>query len=392
MKKFFVLAASALIVISLVLAGCGPSTTPTTAPTTVPTTAPTTSSPVPTTSTPATTPVSTSGPGSPTTIKLTFASEKGPNHTDMTQNFPGFFKMVEEATNGKYVFDIEYFPINTLLAPADIYDGIKTGVVDAGQSSTAYTASRFPLLLTYSQPGIAPPKSASAATKAVMDLFAKYNPKEFADTHVLYFYPTGPGWMHANEAITTVDQMKGKKIRVSGVGVEAVKLIGGDPIAMPMGEVYESAQKGLIEVLVSPAETLEGWKHAELFNYSTFVPYIYASDIFFVTMNQNKWNSLPDDLKAAFNSVALKAALRAGSMWDYIHESGKNFAKAQPGGHEFLELSEAEEAKLLELLKPIKDKYTTLLNGQGLPGEQIIADAQQIMDEANKQEYETWKP
>lgn len=366
-----------LIITVLILAGCGTQTT----------TPPKTSasaSPVAT--------QTTSKPGTPITIKLTFASEKGPTHTDMTKNFPGFFKMVEEATGGKYAFDIQYYPVNTLLAGADIYDGIVKGVVDAGQSSTAYTPKRFPLLLTLSQPGIAPPKSASAAANAVMQLYKKYNPKEFSDTHVLYFYPTGPGWMHAKSPITTVDQMKGKKIRVSGVGVEAIKLIGGDPVAMPMGDVYEAAQKGIIEILVSPAETLEGWKHAELFDYSTFVPYIYASDIFFVTMNLNKWNSLPDDLKAAFESVSVHAAMRAGAMWDYIHEHAKEYAKSQPGGHQFLTLSDAEAAKLVELIKPIRDQYLAFLKEQGLPGEEIISETQRIVNECNQQQYAPWQP
>ena len=374
MRKIIFPAVTIILFACLLLTGCGEDTT------TSQTTATTSNAPTTATS------------EEPTVIKISFASEKPPTHFDMTDNFPGFFEMVEEATNGKYQLDIEYFPVDTLVAPEDVYDGVVSGIVDAGQSSTAYTSQRFPLLLTLSQPGIAPPKSAQAMAKAAMELYNEYEPEEFSDTHILYFYPTGPGWMHSNFPIESIDQMEGLKIRVSGVGVRAIELIGGDPIAMPMGDVYESAQKGLIDVLVSPAETLEGWKHAELFEYSTFVPYIYSSDIFFVTMNLDKWNSLPADLQDAFNSVATDAAVRAGAMWQYQHTHAMEYAKAQAGGHQDLTLSEEEANKLIEILKPIRDEYVAFLNEKGLPGEEIATEATRIVGEANALEYAPWQP
>ncbi len=186
----------------------------------------------------------------------------------------------------------------------DIYDGVVNGIVDCGQSSMGYTPRRFPVMQAMMQPGVAPPKDTNAMTAAGMALYEKYLPKELAETHFFYVYACGPGWLHMNKPVETVDQLKGLRIRCTGTSTEAVKLIGADPIAMPMADVYEAAQKGTIDALVSPAETLEGWKHNELFSHSTFMPQIYASDFMWVVMNLDKWNSLPDDLKAAFDSVS----------------------------------------------------------------------------------------
>ena len=173
---------------------------------------------------------------------------------------------------------------------------------------------------TMMQPGVAQPKNTAALVAAGMELYKKYQPKEFNGTHILYIYACGPGYFHYDKPITSVDQLKGMKIRCSGTSTAAVKLTGADPIAMPMADVFEAAQKGTIDALLSPAETLEGWKHNELFDYSTFMPELYASDFFWVAMNQAKWDALPDDLKAAFESVADSWALTAGAMWDYAHE------------------------------------------------------------------------
>jgi len=323
-------------------------------------------------------------------IKLKFACEKPPTHVDMTDNFPGFFKLVEQATNGKYKFDIEWFPVNTILAPADVYDGIVNGIVDAGQSSMAYTPKRFPVILTLGQPGIAPPNNTSAMAKAANELYAKYQPKELADTHLLYLYASGPGWLHSKKEVTTMDQIKGMRIRVSGIGTEGVKLVGGDPIAMPMADVFEAAQKGTIDALISPAEALEGWKHAELFDFSVFSPFLYASDIFFVTMNKQFFESLPADLQEAIDSVSMEAGLLAGAIWDYAHDHGMEYAEGM--GHKKSEWSEAEKAKLLEALKPVRVNYVKTLNDLGLPGEEIVTTAVALVEEANKGQYETWAP
>jgi len=296
--------------------------------------------------------------------------------------------MVEQATNGKYKFEIEWFPVNTLSAPADNYDAVKSGIADCGQSSMGYNPQSFPVMQTAMQPGISPPENTSAMAWAGQTLYDKYQPEEFAGTHVLFIYACGPGWLHADYPIETVDQLKGLRIRCSGTSVGAIGLVGADPISMPMADVYEAAQKGTIDALLSPAETLEGWKHNELFGHSTLMNQLYASDFFWVAMNLDKWNSLPDDLKAAFDQVAMDAAIKAGAMWDYAHEHAIEISE----GHEIHYLPEAEQAKLTEIIKPIEVEHQATLDGLGLPGQEIIADVKAIMAEANEREYEKWEP
>jgi TRAP-type C4-dicarboxylate transport system substrate-binding protein len=225
---------------------------------------------------------------------------------------------------------------------------------------------------------------------AGMELYNKYQPKELADTHVLFIYACGPGYLHADFPLETAAQLDGLRIRCSGTSTRAIELVGADPIAMPMADVYEAAQKGTIDALVSPAETLEGWKHNELFDYSTLFNQIYASDFFWVAMNLDKWNSLPDDLKAAFESVAAAGATQAGAIWDYAHEHA--IEVSGPLGHKIAVLPDAEKAKVTEMIKPIRDEYLAYLNEAGLPGDQIIADCVSMMEKANAVEYEKWTP
>lgn len=388
MKKLILLALCCLVAAGLFVVGCGDDgatdATQTTAAPTETTAAPETE----TTAAPET--ESTEGSTEAEVIKLTFASEKPPTHLDSVHMFPGFFEAVEEYTNGKYKFEIEWFPVNTILAPADVWDGLANGIVTSGESSMGYNPRAFPVIQTMMQPGISPPKDTRAMNYAGTKLLEKYQPEELSANHLFFLYACGPGWLHADYPIETVDQLKGMRIRCSGTAVRAIELVGGDPIAMPMADVYEAAQKGTIDALVSPAETLEGWKHNELFDYSTFMNQIYASDFMWVAMNNDTWNSLPDDLKAAFDAVSPEYSLVAGAMWDYGHNHALEVSEAI--GHQTAELPEAEKAKLTELVKPVRDEYKAMLDGLGLPGEQIINDCVEFMEEANAREYETWEP
>jgi TRAP-type C4-dicarboxylate transport system substrate-binding protein len=322
-------------------------------------------------------------------ITLGFVTIWNMNHYTSTDQIPRYFKMVEKATNGKYAIDIKWYPFGTLLGGSEIYDGIIKGIADSGISSFGYTPGRFPVILTLNQAGLAPPANADAAARTVWQFYYKWKPKELEEVKVLYLAATGPGWLHTKKPVRTVADMKGLKIRCTGGGVLGVKAVGGEPIAMPMGDVYPAAQKGVVNALVSPLETLEGWKHYEVFEYSTFVPEFY-SEFFHITMNKAKWNSLPKDLQAAFDAVTMDAVKEAGQIWQYQQQHGMDFAKAK--GHEFFYLPKEEVAKLKKLCEPVEGQYIDMLNGKGLPGKEICESAAEIMEDNNKIKYEPWKP
>jgi len=324
-------------------------------------------------------------------IKIGFNHIFPPTHYAAAEQFPSYFKMVEEATKGKYTLDIEYFPVGTLLGGAEIYDGVVKGICDAGESSFGYTPGRFPVMLTLNQSGVAPPANSNAASDLIWEFYNKYKPEEMSDVKVLYLNATGPGYLHSKTPITTVEQMKGLVIRCTGGGVLGVKAVGGDPISMPMGEVYAAGQKGIIEALVSPPETLDGWKHHELFDYSTFVPFFY-SEFFYTVMNWDKWNSLPKGLQDAFDAVAEDAVKEAGQIWQYQQKVGFDVAKASPGGHEVIYLSDAEVAKLMAAISSVRADYVAELNAKGLPGEELANEAAKIVAKYNKLEYEPYVP
>jgi TRAP-type transport system periplasmic protein len=324
-------------------------------------------------------------------ITLSFASHFGATQFVHTDQYPRYFKMVEKAANGKYVLDIKAYFGESLLKGADIYDGVVKRIADSGVQSTGYIPGRLPVFLTLSQSGIAPVDNCISASLTAWEFVNKYKPKEFDDVKLLLTYGTGPGWVHSNKPIIKAEDLKGMRLRVTGAGALGAKAVGAEPVAMPMPDVYLAAKKGTIDGLVSPAETLKNYKHGEVFKYSTFFPIFYSEFMIFV-MNRSAWNVLPKDLQEAFDAVSAAGVEEAGHFWQHETELAMEYAKKLPGGHEFMVLSAEETAKLKKLVEPVREQYTATLNSKGLPGKEIVDDAQKISEKHNKQTYKPWKP
>ena len=66
-----------------------------------------------------------------------------------------------------------------------------------------------------------------------------------------------------------MEDLKGMKIRGTGTSIKVVEALGATPVAMPQPETYDALQKGVVDGLVSPIETLKGWKFAEVIKSTT---------------------------------------------------------------------------------------------------------------------------
>ncbi len=377
MKKLLILL-SVLVILSLVLTSaisCSSS--------------PSTSKPVaPTTSTSAPSTTQTAAPAAATTFTLKVATFMPATHYVQTQQFANYFKLINDAAKGKYTIKPEYYPVGTLLNPADIHDGVAKRIADVGQMTCEYTPGVFPAITTLLIPGVFYQNNCVDSAHTAWEFQKKFQPKEFDKVKVLYCYGVGPGALHTQKPIKTVADFKGLKIRGAVRGVQAV---GGEPFNVPMGEVVEDVKKGMFEACFAPAETLKGWQFNEIFHYSTFVPGFY-SGVQDIIMNKDTWQSLPEDLRAIIDGVSDNAADLTGRIWEYYQQEGWDYAKAQPGGHETIELSDSELALMKSKYQPVIDKYIEELNSKGLPGQDLVKGAQEIAQKNIKLTFGTWKP
>ena len=110
---------------------------------------------------------------------------------------------------------------------------------------------------------------------------------------------TGPqmgGWF--NKEIKTIEDFKGLKMRIPGLGGEVIKAAGGTVVNLHGGELLTSIQSGAIDALewVGPYNDLAFgiYKAAKYYYYPGWHEPGGVLDCF---INLKKWNSLPKDLK-----------------------------------------------------------------------------------------------
>jgi len=307
-----------------------------------------------------------SGPAYGAPIELTYASFFPATHGHailMTE----WAKEVEKRTNGQV--KITMFMGGTLTPGDQCFDGVAKGISDIGNSVMSYTKGRFPLIEVVDMPlGY---KSGLQATRLINEVYKKFKPKEFDSVQVMYLHAHGPAVFHTKTTpIKKMEDLKGLKIRCSGTSAKVVKALGATPVAMPQPETYESLKKGVVDGLVSPVETMKGFKFAEVVKYTTMNTTSAYSMGFFVVMNKKKWESLPKDVQATIEKINEEWIEKTGKAWDAMEREGEAYSKEK--GLTVIELPKDEDARWVAAVQPIMAEFVQETKAKGLPGDEAL--------------------
>jgi len=299
-------------------------------------------------------------------IKLRYSNFFPPPHKNSILS-GDWAKEIEKRTNGRV--KITYYPGGTLTPAPQTYDSVVKGIADIGQTVLAYCRGRFPLTEVIDLPlGYT---SGYQATKMASAYYQKFRPKEFDDTKIMYIHAHGPGLIQTKKVVKSLDEIKGMRIKSTGLTGKIVAALGGTPTTMPMGETYDALQKGLADGVILPIEVLKGWRFGELLN-CTIKNYGIAYSVGIgVFMNKGKWNSLPKDIQQVFEEVNKEWIEKQGKLWDELDREGEAFVAKKPG-YMFVTATKEQEAAAREKVKPLLDKYVENSEAKGLPGNEVL--------------------
>ncbi|MBN2159750.1 MAG: TRAP transporter substrate-binding protein [Spirochaetes bacterium] len=284
-------------------------------------------------------------------------------------------KEIEDRTDGKIKINI--YPGGTLVKAEETYNGVVKGISDIGMSCFAYTRGRFPIMETVDLPLGYP--DGKVATRAANRFFQKMKPKELDEVKVLYIHAHGPGLLHTVKPVQNLEDLKGMKIRSTGLSSKIVTALGAIPVAMPQPETYEALQKGVVDGTFGPMETLKGWKHAEVIRSTTDCRDIGYTTAMFVVMNKKKWEMLPEDVKKILTDVSEKWIDVHGGAWDDLDDEGRELTGQR--GNSIVKLSAAENERWSKAVEPIISDYIKEIKGKGLPGDIAVGEMKKIIAE-----------
>ena len=229
-----------------------------------------------------------------------------------------FAKAVSEATDGK--FQIQVFAAGEIVPGLQALDAAQNGTVEMTHTSPYYYVGKDP---TFAFGTVVPFGLNSRGQNAwfyhggglslLNEFFAKYN---------VVALPAGNtgtqmgGWFR--KEIKTVDDLKGLKMRIAGLGGTVLQRMGAVPQQIAGGDIYPALEKGTIDA----AEWVGPYDDEKL-GFNKVAPYYYApgwwegNAALHMMINLAKWNELPKNYKAILTSAAAMVNIDMQAKYDH---------------------------------------------------------------------------
>lgn len=252
--------------------------------------------------------------------------------------------------------EIEVYPGGELGAgPLEQYVRVVQGVADIVWGLQGYTSSQFPKTMVSELPGALP--EGMTGYDLIWNAYdAGLLDNEFPGTKPLALWLSEPNvFIMKDRNVRTPADLQGLKIRVSGsAAAAAVESLGATAVQMPAGEIYNSLQTGLIDGVITGSSAIGDFKLDEVANsYTLNAPLGHIS--FYVAMNQAKYDSLPEEQRAAIDSIAGRPLSQSAEEgWNARAAQVIEQISADPDNTVYT-LTDEERAAFEELTHPVTE-------------------------------------
>ncbi len=248
--------------------------------------------------------------------------------TSWPRDFPGLgtganrlAESINQLSNGR--LQIKVYGGNELVPAFEVFDAVKQRTAEMGHSATYYWKGKAPAAQFFA--GIPFGMSAQELHGWIyygggLELWREvYAPHGIVPFLAGSSGPQMGGWF--NREINSVADLKGLKMRIPGLGGEILRRAGGTPTNIPGAELFTALQTGTIDATewVGPYNDLAfGLFRAAKYYY--YPGWHEPGTGLECIINQQAWNTLPEDLQAIVR-VACQAAV-TDTLSDFTYNNG----------------------------------------------------------------------
>ena len=300
----------------------------------------------------------------------------GPGAPAQTQMLEPWAERIEEASDGRV--DIEIYPSMSLGGtPAELIRQARDGVVDLVWTLNGYSPGLFPRTEVFELPNIHT-NDPVATNLAIADMFDEYFAEEHVGVQVLFQHVHAGQAVHmASREVRSPDDLAGTTLRIpTRTGAWVVEALGANPVSMPVPDFPQALSRGVVDGGLIPWEIIPALQLQDLTDYQIELADKgrLGASVFQVSMNLDRWNSLPEDIQQIFLDNSDEDWLReVGQIWRDIDEAG--IAIAVEAGNEHITLSDEESAVFVDAIEPVVARWVDEVGGQGSIDAQAIVDA-----------------
>jgi len=309
-------------------------------------------------------------------------SGKAPAHTKMLEPWA---KQVEKNSNGKVKIDL--YPAMTLGGrPPELIQQARDGVVDIVWTVNGYTPGLFPRTEVMELPTVFK-NDPVAANLALYDMFESDLRQEYTGVEVMFLHVHAGQAIHMRtDAVHSPADLAGKKLRIpTRTGAWVIEALGASPVAMPVPELPPALQKGVVDGALIPWEIIPPLKIQDQTKYQIEGVNMerLGTTTFQVSMNAERWNGLPADIKKAFKDASGRDWWgEVGKIWRATDDFG--IGLAVKSGNTHITLSETETEAFRKAVAPVVDRWIKEVSGKGIDGEALVAKARKLIAQNGK--------
>jgi TRAP-type C4-dicarboxylate transport system substrate-binding protein len=224
--------------------------------------------------------------GETKTVELVMGHPFSAQHPISQQILIPLAKELEEKSGGRIKLTIH--PGGSVTSAATVREDVVSGAIDIGWTLQGYTPGKYPITDVIELPFMF--DSTLQASYVLWNLYQR-SPEfqqEYGDVKVLGLWVTDPGEFLTKKPVKKPEDLKGMRIRFAGPAQEAmIKKFGGTPVGMPMPDVYDALQRGIIDGVANGPSVIESYKLNEVIKYATRgLNSFYSAQVIF--MNKDK--------------------------------------------------------------------------------------------------------
>ena len=300
-------------------------------------------------------------------LKMVGSFPIGPSPTAEIGN-----KFMEAANRlGEGKVEIRYLGASDVIPTFDQPEALVNGVFDVWYGAPNYWAGVVPggdftELSSETVPDGGP---GSDTYEYLVEMFAEKGVRYLA--HAAGDVGVGTHMLSTNFEVTSIEDLKGKKIRVAPLLRHAVETAGAEPITLPPSDIFLAIDRGTVDGFTWPVAdgyTNNGWE--EVTKYLIEQP-MYRSGAG-LAMNLDKWDEMSPEVQGILTEAAIEAQTFALD-W-FLQNEEEQREKMQAAGMEFLSISDEASAKWTEVANDALWEYY-----KGIMSEEQVAKVAQLL-------------
>jgi TRAP-type C4-dicarboxylate transport system substrate-binding protein len=270
--------------------------------------------------------------------------------------------MVREKSNGR--IEVEVNNGGSIAKPTESLNFVKDGTVDIAWGLQSFYPDAFPMTDGILLPFL-PFDSAEQASRVFWDIYENtdFLTKEYEPYKVILLRTNCDAPINTSEKLGSLADLKGKHMRATGSNmISFLQEIGAAPEGIPINELYSVLENGSFDGSVTDWHAVDSFKLYEVSHYYADEKLIYNG--YYFLMNKDKYESLPDDLKAIIDECSGQAALdlMAGA-WDEETATAQGLVTDNDG--EVYKLSDADHQTLIDAAAKVTEGWIDTMTSNG---------------------------